>query len=242
VTLKRSIQSKSPSPFRISLGPALFRLDDVRDLYEGLREFSEGYDAEPASEEGPTIELRAGDNAIAEEIEDLREATPSELREVSLILSMPKIKIDLHAKGAEVIAESDTPTIRRFAEDVKKFTTHRNSRITGLRRVVRRNWTIYILLALYLYLTYAPLPWWLDYWFGGSGTFNTAVLIAVIAASIAVTVRQYLQLRDPVRIVPIWRKDGRRITAETRRALIVGIAGAIVLGLLGFWAGVFVKK
>src|SRR5262249_49414403 len=116
MAIKRSIQPTSESPFSIPLGPALLYLDDIQDIHQSLTEFARKWLAgskkgsQRKQQHGSTppdaIEIRA-QNAVADTVEDLKDATRQELNHVSLISKSPKIKVDLWLRDAEIIAESD---------------------------------------------------------------------------------------------------------------------------------------
>jgi hypothetical protein len=76
VSLKRSFQAPASAPFRVSLGPARFHLDDIKDIYDALVEFGQQESAKGnnTDKETPNVEIRAL-NATADEVGDLKDAT-----------------------------------------------------------------------------------------------------------------------------------------------------------------------
>ena len=133
MVLKRSISSAPDAPFSVSIGPALFHLDDVEDIRKALKEFGDQQDVSGGDESDPIkVEIRAL-TATADQVVDLKDATVGELGHVSLILSRPKIKVDLHIHEAEIIAESDNPAVKKFVEGISSA----NERV--LERSGRKN-------------------------------------------------------------------------------------------------------
>ena len=120
MSLKRSLIAKVDSPFSVPIGPAQFYLDDVKDIHEALLDFSHSYSRKVDSnaEEELRVEIRALD-ATADDIEDLKDATRTELNHVSLTLSTPKIRVDLWMHQAEIIAESNTSDVSNSWESLR---------------------------------------------------------------------------------------------------------------------------
>jgi hypothetical protein len=241
MTLKRAILTAADAPFRVALGPARFYLDDILDILKALREFSEQqHSSHPDQMKQPTIEIRARD-AIAEEVGDLQDATSRELSRVSLILSAPKIKIDLHSWQAEVIAESDSPTVKAFVEGIRSFTKQRRNWTVALvyNRMI---WVFLALLAFAISDTLAAPQYssWALYSF--STSVNAGEFVATLVLIMAGIIYFLKQYRNIVIVVPLWRKESRRITGQARIAIIAALVSAAVAGVLSFWAGALVHK
>jgi hypothetical protein len=103
MSLKRSLKAAADSPFRMPLGPARFYLDDVKDICEALVDFAQQSAKDSntnANVKAPSVEIRVL-NAIADEVEDLKDATRPELNHLSLIISGPKLRVDLWSHDAE---------------------------------------------------------------------------------------------------------------------------------------------
>jgi hypothetical protein len=247
--LKRSILPPADAPFSASIGPARFYLDDVQDVYLALLEFSkvqrEGAEGEPErtkpKEEAPEagrVQIRAL-NASADEVADLTDATRSELNHLSLILSSPKIRIDLWSHEAEVIAESDTPNVRAFANSINDYAWTRRNRILPILRATRGVLFLWIVIIFGFIGMKLPKhsPLYLK-----PDSSNYAVIGVVAAMSLIGIAVAYRARRDSIRVIPMWRSEGRRLSSQTSREIGIAIIGAVILGLLGFWAGLFIKK
>jgi hypothetical protein len=257
VSLKRSIKAATDSPFRIPLGPARFCLDDVNDICDALIDFTQQQSAGDSSANAdvprvanagaPSVEIRAL-TATADEVEDLKDATRSELDHLSLILSAPKIRLDLWSHTAEIIAESDTSDVRKFVEGLRSFTVTRRRWTAPLRRVAKTVLPLYLLFLLSLVIPSLPRSWGLESGRGIYGYLNRYtdafewlfVIVVIVSTIIA-----YVNSRDVVRVVPAWRKESRGISQRSRRdiavALIAAIISAAIIAVAGLWAGVYAK-
>ncbi len=240
MALRRSIRPDTASPFRIPLGPALLYLDDILDVYNDLITFSQQWCADNSERpQGPgespedlqnAVELRA-QNAIADSAEDLKDATRQELDHVSLVCKSPKIRIDFSLRGAEVIAESDSPNVRSFAESLREFVQTRRSWLVVPMAIGKKGFLwptlalVYLLIAAFLPVPY-PLKIYPDIW--------TYVIFGVLIAWLVF--QYYRQYRNAVRISPEWRRESRGISSRTRRDLAVALVSAVVVGVLGLWA------
>lgn len=244
MALRRSIRPDTASPFRIPLGPALLYLDDILDVHNDLTAFSQQWFADNREQpQGPgespeslqnTVELRA-QNAIADSVEDLKDATRQELNHVSLVCKSPKIRIDFLLHGAEVIAESDSPDVRSFAESLREFVQIRRSWLVVPMAIEKREllWPslglAYLLIAAFLPASY-PLKMYFDTW--------SYVIFGVLSVWLGFV--YYRQYRNAVRITPEWRRERRGISSRVRRDLAVALVSAVVVGVLGLWAGLLV--
>jgi hypothetical protein len=242
MTLRRSIQAPPDAPFRVSLGPARFFLDDIRDVYNALLEFTKEYAEQEGSVPSPgTVEIRAL-TAVADEIDDLKEATRAELGHITLVLSVPKIRIDLWEHSAAIMAESENPMATSFARSIRDFVASRRSRMSPFRTrrmgAVMPLWVFAI--AAYI-LPFTPKSWGIATGQGPNAPALTLWLVVTIVA-FTMTVLYYFRFSATIRVIPVWRKDQRGLSAQTRTALIVGITCAIVAGVVSFWAGIFVHN
>lgn len=97
-------QIRSVGPYRIPLGPSRLYLDDVQDIVNTIEDFTkearDSASSESAIKHGK-IEIAAG-NAIADTVDDLREATQKELSRVSISLNSPLLRIDLWKVVADI--------------------------------------------------------------------------------------------------------------------------------------------
>jgi hypothetical protein len=160
VTLRRSIQISPDAPFQMSIGPARFFLDDIRDVYDALSDFSKENAEKSGGGENPgVIQIRAL-SATADNVEDLKEATRAELDKIALILSAPSIRIDLSSRRARIIEATGTATVRSFAEGIGEFVDSRRSWLAPLRSRIFPFIALYCLLAVTTYfLPYTPKSW-----------------------------------------------------------------------------------
>lgn len=241
MVLKRSIQAPSDAPFQISLGPARFYLDDIRDVHNALLDFSRKYLKETGKDGPEAVEIRAA-SAIADDIEDLKEATRAELDNVTLVLLEPKIRVDLKNLSAKMIAGTDTDMISSFTESMAKFVNGRRSwRAPFQWPFVLSLVPLYLLTAGSYLIPYTPKAWGL-YINHGVGNYDLALSIFFTFATLGMTAYLAFLRRNTVKVIPLWRRERRTISRETRTAIIAGVLSAVALGLLGFWAGIFVKK
>jgi hypothetical protein len=243
--LKRAIQPAADAPFSIPLGPASFYLDDVKDIHDALIEFSARQASSAVADDGKPpdsnvglVEIRAL-NATADEIKDLQDATRAELNHLSLILSSPKIRIDLWSRSAEVIAESDSPSVLSFAGGIASYVTTRKSWVAVWKML-----PVGLLLALPIVaaLTVGRAVSKSSSLYFKLNQTNAIAGLVYCAFVIANLVLYYRQRRHIVKVRPSWRNESRHLTGQMRRELIIALIGAVVLGLLGFWAGLLVTK
>jgi hypothetical protein len=239
--LKREIRPASDAPFRVSLGPALLYLDDVRDIYEGLVTFSKEWSKGEAGSRAiagqlPRIQITAL-SALADQVEDLEEATRAELDHLSLISQSPKIRIDFWCRGAEIIAESEGAGVRSFIEGVEKFLQGRRNWVVFLGQALTRGVAFLLLPAVFAIMMFVPgLPEQLAI------TPDTEEYVLLAIVFVTVFYLYYSRYRHIVKVVPVWRKDRRRFTNQTRREIFIALASAAVVGLLGLWAGLLAGK
>jgi hypothetical protein len=243
MALKRSVRPASDSPFSIPLGPALLYLDDIRDVYDDLATFSQQWrvsnqksmqgNGGGASNSQDPIEIRA-QNAAADSVEDLKDATRQELNEVSLICKSPKIGIDFWLRGAEIIAESDNADVRSYAESLQKFVQARRNWLMILP-AIRKGFLVAIsaLLAYVVIAILAPVPSQIKIY---PSPFLISGESALVALLIFVVYRTF---RYTVRVAPTWRRENSGLSRKMRRDLAIALGSAIVAGVLGLWAGLF---
>jgi len=242
MTLKRSIQPPSDAPFSIALGPARFFLDDVRDIHDALSEFARKYAGGAGPDVHPgNIEIRAL-TATAEDFEDLKEATRDELKHISLILSAPKVRVDLWSHNAEFIAESENPITASFALSIKSFVATRHS----WRPPMQGSWIgplllFWLIVSAFYWFPYTPTSWGLDDT-QGINRYDIWFSVFITIAAFVATILSYMLHTSSINVIPLWRKEQRGLSAEARSAIIVGVVCAIVAGILSFWAGIFVHN
>ena len=243
MALRRSIQGPPDAPFRLALGPAQFFLDDIRDVYDALTDLSKRH-AESLGKAGSSlgeVQIRAL-SAIAEDVGDLKEATRAELDNVTLVLSAPKIRVDLRSRSAGIIAETESVMIRSFAESLRDFTrSRRNWRAVMQRRLVMVLGPYYLLVTGTYFLPLAPESWGFQN-NQGIGKYHFELSLFFSLVTLVLTRFLYLAVRNHIKTIPLWRKEHRGLSSQTRTAIIVGVTCALVAGVLGLWAGIFVHK
>jgi len=245
VSLKRSLKAAAEAPFRIPIGPARFYLDDVKDIYEALIDFAQQQSAKDSNTnvEIPCVEIRAL-NATADEVADLKDATRPELDHLSLILSTPKVRVDLWSHQAEIIAESDTSDVRKFVEGIAAFTDTRRKWTAPLRRVATGVLPAYLLLCSFIAIPYLPRSWGLNNT-QGINRYNGIAEWFFAVMVVALTIFMYVTRRYIVRVLPVWRQESRGLSQRSRRdiavALIAATISAAVIAVAGLWAGIFAK-
>jgi cytochrome bd-type quinol oxidase subunit 2 len=114
----------------------------------------------------------------------------------------------------------------------------RRSVAVAIRRTLRGLIIVYALLVLVIVGRLVPKKSSFYYKFDLA---NNIVLAMSAFACLVLIVIVYASSRNVVRVLPSWRKEGRRLSAQTRRELLIAIASAVVIGVLGFWAGFLAK-
>ena len=242
MALKRAIRPDSDSPFRISLGPAMLYLDDIRDVYDDLLAFSrqwrtanqeptQGSAGDPDNPQD-VVEIRA-QNAIAGSVEDLKDATRKELGHVSLICKSPKMRVDFWLRGAQIIAESDSASVQSYAESLNQFVQGRRNWLI-LPLAIRKSTFLglFAVLGYFLVAILLPVPYQFKIYPNNILYVESAVLVAVLVFQL------YRQYRNAVKVSPAWRRENRGLSGKTRRDLAIALVSAIVAGFLGLWGGV----
>lgn len=245
--LKREIKPQM-STHKTRLGPAKLCLDDVRDLLDAVKVFQEDSTkkekgapavqaANEPSEESRPVTLLAG-NAVAESVDDLKEATPEELGHISIVSREPRIEIDLWHAWAEVTVDTQDVTSRAFADSVAKYIKER--RVNPLTLALRiSDWLIapsFLVLGVFLCFFYPERQTALS-------ILGTLFLGGAFAGP---GFRVYwVRKLGSVKIDPVWRNEKRRLSSQARIniAIAIGAAllGAAITSVAGLWQGWFVK-
>jgi hypothetical protein len=219
-------------------------LDDIQDIHAGVADFSrqwlidnpESTHEDKSSTDGleGLVEIRA-QNATADSIEDLKDATRRELNHVSLICKSPKIRIDLWLRNAVIIAESDSASVRSFTESLSKFIYERkNYAVILLAAQTSAYLTLSALIAWIIIAILLPVPNEFKIY---PNTLTDIALAGFIGVAFYVVFRQYT---SAIRVAPEWRREHRGLSSRTVREIIVAVIGGIVVGLLGLWAGLLI--
>src|SRR5688572_23571015 len=122
----------------IKLGPARLYLDDIDDICTSLREHA----AEVHDEFEAPLVIQAGD-AVADETDDLRQATKEELD--SILLYLPgdsPISVSFGRIRAQIEVEAADLKARALAEDIQSFILGRRSSLVPLRMYPHIDYTV----------------------------------------------------------------------------------------------------
>ncbi|WFB07388.1 hypothetical protein LRS74_10250 [Streptomyces sp. LX-29] len=227
MALQRSIKipSNDPGLVRYRLGSSKLYLDDVQIIYEALKELERKSGCVEA------VSLTAGD-AIADEPDDLRDATSEELKSVRLALKDPLVSVDLWDERADVTASSNTES-RAVAVAIRDFVKGKRNLRGGyallqgafdkcalLSAVIIAG--VFLLMDIGLWVYAFPVL------VGGAcATFVPNAIGAYVTGT--------------VRLIPQRRREARGLSIETRRQLIIGLSGAVIgaviAGIAGLWSG-----
>ena len=184
----------------------------------------------PDSGASVNVEIKAGD-ALADEIDDLREARSGELRKIRISLGNPSVTVDLW-RG--VSGTSMDPVSQELALGIRDHINARRSLFVGLSTLP----SLYTL-PLGLGLSSVPGIWASRAHLAEAvGVTLAAVVVTLILAAVVNVVLAYRF--GEVRVVPRKENEARGLGAETRKQLMIAVVGAIIIGLAGFWAGAFV--
>jgi hypothetical protein len=243
--LRREVRRTS-TDYERPLGPAKLYLDDLDDLVAELRKVVE------VRRERTLESLKASDSlseelnqsmqkvreaeeslyrvyigvrgAEADEVDDLRSASPKDLRVVSIYSLNPRIRVYLtpsHAT-ASVTAKADEASLRALIDDIVEFVK---------RRRVFLIWrTGYMYFGAFL-LAWVGLQSW-AYLVDESRPKTERYLLATAYGAMALVTIVLLPImsrrQGGVVIVPERRGESRGLTAQTRRDLMVAVVGAVV--------------
>jgi hypothetical protein len=254
--LKRSLQH--PLKYDERLGPSRLYLDDLEDLLsylhdavaearadmverivKDLRKRRPSANSEELEKEANElvesrykVELRAGE-AVAEKVEDLRDATPGELNELSITCSRPGVAILLtprfgHANG---VAATDDDGTRNIVEDVARFFRARRTLYVAKRFLTR--------MGISFTFVVGPVSVIASQWLSTDHNWSlrdtvSAILILLLGPALILTDQLVVMRRSGgVAIIPERRKDVRVISGQTRRDIGIAVLGAAVGGFLG---------
>jgi hypothetical protein len=224
------------STFR--LGPAKLYIDDIEVIHKTLLEAAEKRKPELAEGESASVVITAGE-ATADVPDDLSEARVEELRRIRLTLNNPVIVVELcYPLQSRVSAMDSDADGRAVAEGIRDYVNGRSRWYSGLRPV-RSLWDGLMLvgglgIVVGFLIQAQSLGSWLAY------------LLFVFGAIVVLSSANcYLAYRHgAIRIISRRERENRSLSVEARRQLaiaIVGaIAGALILGVAGLWAGMFV--
>lgn len=179
--------------------------------------------------------ITAGD-ATADKPEDLRDATPEELRRVRLALDSPLISIDLWEYRADISAGASDTDGRALADGIRNFINDKRYLRGGYKLFDNLGDILAFLAASTLgigILVAARSLWPLAVILLAAGSLSTIGLNALFAYR-----------TGTIRLISRKRAEVQGLSAETRKQLLIALVGAIVgaliLGLAGLWAGIYV--
>jgi hypothetical protein len=183
------------------------------------------------------VELTAGE-AVAEEAEDLRDATPRELNDLSIVCTHPKIAIQFGPQWARVrgFVEGEDNGTRNVVDDVARFFRARRTIYVGKRLLTRLGMLNTVVLVPLLLGTY----WFLSGTDITTGSRRLALKIYTGFALVAWVVfplafDQLIRVRQTggVIVIPQRRKDAHVISSQTKRNIAIGVLSAVVGTILG---------
>jgi hypothetical protein len=230
------IADDDPGLTRYRLGPSKLYLEDVALIHKTLVDASETR-AKKSGEEAAPVVITIGE-ATADWPADLSDATPKELLRVRVALDRPVVSIDLWRRGAGVTAQSSDPLATRLACGIRDDVNGKRS-MAGIK--IFKSSADGLLVALIIivcmaaigslsYFMQAPHVWLIT-----SGSAVGLFICAIMGRS------YFLYLSGAVKVVPRRINEARGLTSETRKQLFIGLAGAIVggliIGIAGLWAG-----
>jgi hypothetical protein len=187
-----------------------------------------------------SIIITAGE-ARADLPDDLRDARPEELQKVRVAIKNPVISVDLFRRYADVSIISSDPEAKELAAGIQDFVNRRHS-----LRAVYYFWGSAEIALFFLSLTLATLI--ITAAVTLAATFAQMCLAVIVAALVVILTAGgncwFAYRIGVVRLIPRKENEIRGLSTETRKQLMIALAGAIIggliVGLAGLWAGVYV--
>ncbi|MCO1616736.1 hypothetical protein M8C11_18650 [Micromonospora sp. CPM1] len=235
--LRRNVR-RGRTEHTLILGPARLYLDDLEEIWREVSALK-APENDPLRDWQGNLTIRAGD-AEADSIDDLSKASRSELDDVSLLnfKSGKPVTVRLSRRQAYVSVDSTDAEGVKLAEDIKSYIDKRRSAAVSFIAHPHYTWLGVIGSLAMLILTLMSLPQ------------PVAMSIFMLLGFVVVASNAFigpLQVRrlGSVRVIGHYSHDNRGFSRETKRmlvvALIAGLAGALLAGILGFWEGLFLK-
>ncbi len=240
MALRREIEIKSQEngPVKYKLGPARLYLDDLQLIYDTLFSFARKRSGDSADTNSVHLEIKVGD-AVADEIDDLRDARPAELRNVRISLRDPLVTVSLRRSYADLWAASTDIGSQELAAGIRDYVKGRRSLLSAMRSTS----AMYVG-SLFLYLVTVPNAFLENRTYIAEDIFAALIAFTVFLALAVGGTVAYGYKFGAVRIVPRKENEVRGIGSETRKQLLIALAGAIIGALIiaaaGLWAGVYV--
>jgi hypothetical protein len=248
MALRREIKTQAQSLGIISydLGPAKIFLDDVQLIYDTLfvaaskraessqRNKEDSTVTQDSQEKEISVAISAGE-AKADLPDDLRDANPEELERVRIAIKDPLVSVDLWRQYADVSAESSDPEATALAVGIRDFVNNKRSLRSAFHFWGRKE-IAFFMIALGLSIGVSAFGW---------KSWRTNVIFVPSILAVIVGVNCWFAYRfGSVHVIPRRESEVRGLSSETRKqvaiALISAIMGAVILGLAGFWAGLYV--
>jgi hypothetical protein len=216
MVLNRNPPKTKPAPFSLveSVGFVQFYIDDLDTLIRFVRSNATGL-----------VVVGAG-RATADEAEDLRSATPEELRSVTVVSEKPSFAIVLHEKQAVVTTTEDSDAARDLVSRTASLVRGHRRGATG--PVARSfGWAILGLLVAALLAASAVAQVT-----QGSGAAWVSIVVAVIYVSmslaLSIIVWRWRKGRGGATIIPLNRTEDRSRRTGWRVGLVSTVLGALI--------------
>lgn len=200
-----------PSPkATISLRSLRLFLPDLQNLVIFLTERCDG----------PVL-LKAGD-ATAAQVEDLRDASKRELRQVAVFTERPFLGIRLYWSGAHITLSGSDADASALARDVKSLLESHHAAIPPLRNIVREVWWSIFLVVL---MGFFIVSQWDD------ALRNGKILLGILGGFTVLPVGilfWYLYGRGSAVVVAATRSEWEAATRRSRIQWAIGLIVAII--------------
>ena len=209
----RSRNGTHGTDFSKVLGSARLHLDEVQQIVDLLDEKCE------------SVEIRAG-NRVAEKVDDLRDASWSERKQLKIIGKRPTITVDSvgrFAEGGSVSTWDEDPVARLTVIDVAE---HWKS--CGSLRARVSVWSGFLLVAALVYLSLVAYVLVDAGYF--SFSFSAVALGFLVVAAFHIVVNPRVSI-----VVPQRRGEGRRLRSQNLGTWIMNalfLVAGLVLGKL----------
>ncbi|WP_444949638.1 hypothetical protein [Micromonospora ureilytica] len=225
--LQREIRRR-PADVELKLGPARLYLDDIRDIYDLLKSFAEKLATKNPDALPPDVSLTAGE-ATAASIDDLKDATSKELRDIhmSLFSRETRVWISLSPISSRASVNADDTEGRALVEDIAYFINKRRSSATA---GLFAHPFLYFC-SLMLSGAIATLSWQVPLARESGPVARVAVYVALGLALGAIWECIAAYRYGAIRVISQWRSESRGISSETRRAIYIAVASAVVGGI-----------
>lgn len=231
----RTIKIKNdPGLIRYRLGPSKLYLDDIQLIHKTLNDASEARakDGEESGNAAPVV-ISAGEGT-ADLPEDLRAAWPEELQTVEIAVGRPVVSVELYRRAAVVTAQSSDIEGTAVALSVRDYVNSKRS-LAGVK-IFKSSGDAFLvtlivvacmaIISTVIYFTNVSNPW-LIISVSAVGLFLLASLIRSF----------FLYLTGTIKVVPRERNEVREVRRQLLIALAGAVAGALIAGIAGLWAG-----